>query len=303
MDNVDEIIDTNKINKNKKWKVVLISFFSILIIFLFLSAPFSSKDIVIHIKDGDSVDYVAQELHNKNIIRNEFVLKLFIKILKSGQGVVSGDYLIFKNSSVWEVALQVGRGYHNIKPIKITIREGLTNIEIANLLSGKLSVFKIEDFLSKVEDKQGYLFPDTYFLFPLDTTDEIINKLSNNFYSRTKKINSYLAFSNKNLSSVVIMASILEGEANGKEDIGIISGILWKRISIGMPLQVDIEKSTYTSKGLPVKPLNNPGLSSIEAAVNPIDSVYLYYLHDKNGNVHYAKTFEEHKRNINNYLK
>lgn len=99
------------------------------------------------------------------------------------------------------------------------------------------------------------------------------------------------------------MASILEGEAKGKEDIGLISGILWKRISLGMPLQVDVDRSTYEKKGFPVAPLNNPGLMSINASLNPIASKYLYYLHDKNGKVHYATSYEEHKRNINNYLK
>ena len=99
------------------------------------------------------------------------------------------------------------------------------------------------------------------------------------------------------------MASILEGEANGKEDIYIISGILWKRINLGMPLQVDVDKSTYKEKGLPSEPLNNPGLLAIKAAMAPESSVYLYYLHDEDGVVHFARSFEEHKKNINDYLK
>ena len=70
-----------------------------------------------------------------------------------------------------------------------------------------------------------------------------------------------------------------------------------------MPLQVDIDKSTYLEKGLPEKPLNNPGLLSIRAAINMENSSYLYYLHEKNGNVHYAVSFDEHKRNISKYLK
>jgi UPF0755 protein len=99
------------------------------------------------------------------------------------------------------------------------------------------------------------------------------------------------------------MASILEGEANGNLDAPTISGILWKRISLGMPLQVDVDKKTYREKGLPQNPLNNPGLVSIKAAIKPEKSNYLYYLHDKGGIVHYAVTFEEHKQNINKYLK
>lgn len=297
--NISEIIE-KKMSKKKKWGIIF--FVSFFILFV-LSAPFNSNDIIIHIRDGQSIDSLTQELHNKNVIRNEFFFKFFIKIVKSGQGVISGDYLIIKNSPVWVVAWQVGRGYHNIEPIKITIREGLTNVEIANILSSKLIDFDKNSFLNGIEGRQGYLFPDTYYIYGMDTPDEIIEKLSNNFKNKINKINTSLIESGKTLSDVVVMASILEWEAGGKGDIGIISGILWRRISIGMPLQVDIDKTTYNTKGFPVIPLNNPGLLSIEAAISPISSSYLYYLHDKNGNVHYANTFEEHKLNIKDYLK
>jgi UPF0755 protein len=164
-------------------------------------------------------------------------------------------------------------------------------------------IFRKDLFLTLANDKQGYLFPDTYFFFPLDNGEEIMKKLSDNFDNKIKNIKLSAKEKNKNLSDIIIMASILEGEAKGEEDIKIISGILWKRISLGMLLQVDVDKTTYIKKGLPEKPLNNPGLMSLEASLNPSDSPYLYYLHDKNGKVHFATTFDEHKSNINKYLK
>jgi len=259
--------------------------------------------VVIHIFNGQSIENVTQELKSKDAVRSNFTLKIFIKILKKGKGIVSGDYLIKKGSPVWTVAWQIGRGHHGIEPVKITIREGLNNEQIARVLAEKLSVFRKDLFLSEVQDKQGYLFPDTYFFFPLDTTPELVSKLSDNFDTRIKNLQSEIKASGKSLEEIITMASILEGEAGGEKDVEIISGILWKRISIGMPLQVDIDKRTYTTKGLPSNPLNNPGIMTIKAAINPIDSSYLYYLHDKNGNVHYAKTFDEHKKNISLYLK
>jgi len=283
--------------------IFLIFCFITLFSFFFLSTPSGNKDIIFHVASRQSIDSITQELENKNVIRNDFTLKVFIQLLKSGKGVIAGDYLIKKNSPVWIVAWQIGRGHHKMKPIRITIREGLTNEEIAVLLAGKLTGFRQDLFLSGVENKQGYLFPDTYFFFPLDTADEIIEQLSNNFKKRIENLSPSINSSGKNLSEIITMASILEGEAGGEEDIAIISSILWKRISMGMSLQVDTDKSTYTTNGLPTKPLNNPGLLSINAAINPINSSYLYYLHDKNGKVHYAVTFEEHKRNIANYLK
>jgi UPF0755 protein len=70
-----------------------------------------------------------------------------------------------------------------------------------------------------------------------------------------------------------------------------------------MPLQVDAMPDTYKNKGLPNSPIGNPGLKAIEAAIHPQTSPYLYYLHDKNGNIYYAKTFTEHEVNIKKYLK
>jgi UPF0755 protein len=292
--------------KNKKLNLntaICIVGFVVLIAYYVLSAPLSNKDVTIHVSSGESINLVTKELASEKAVRSGFTLKVFIELLQSKNGIVSGDYLVKKNSPVFFVAWQVARGHHNIEPIKITLREGLTNDEIASLLADKLSGFRKDLFLTDVNGKQGYLFPDTYFFFPLDTADEIDQKLSNNFDSKTKNLSSEISKSGKSQKEIITMASILEGEAGGKEDVGIISGILWKRILLGMPLQVDIDKSTYTTKGLPDEPLNNPGLSSINAAINPIDSPYLYYLHDKDGKVHYAVTFEEHKRNIANYLK
>ena len=283
--------------------ILVVGFIVLLFLYYFLSAPYRNKDVIFHISSGQSVNSISSELENKNVIRNDFILKIFIKLLKKGAGVIVGDYLIEKGSPVYIVAWQISRGYHKVEPIKVTLREGLTNEQIVIVLASKLPDFPKDLFLSKVNDKQGYLFPDTYFFFPLDTVDEIIEKLSNNFNNKIKNLSFSINSSDKNLSEIITMASILEGEAGGKEDIEIISGILWKRISLGMPLQVDIDKSTYTTKGLPLKPLNNPGLLSIKAALNPVNSSYLYYLHDKNGKVHFAKSFEEHKRNINNYLR
>ena len=303
-------METNNVNKTIVYfpkprilKIFLVIGFLFIVGCYYLLSPLKNKDMVIHISSSQTADSIYSEIENKKIVRNDKVLKLFVRLMSPNGGVISGDYLIKRGTPVWIVAWQIGRGHHNTEPVKITMREGLTNEEMAIILSNKLINFEKESFLNKTKDKQGYLFPDTYFFYPLDTEDEVIGKMSDNFQKRTKSILPTIESTNKSLSEIIIMASVLEGEAGGAEDIAIISGILWKRISLGMRLQVDIDKNTYINSGLPQKPLNNPGLMSIKAAVNPINSSYLYYLHDKNGKVHYAKTFEEHKLNIKRYLK
>lgn len=195
------------------------------------------------------------------------------------------------------------KGSHNAEQIKITFIEGSTNEDIVKLLSDRISNFNKDAFLNDPRSKQGYLFPDTYFFFPFATLDEVLNAMTLNFTKRVSPLDQDIKSSGKSLKDIIIMASILEKEASGKEDIGIISGILWKRIKLGIPLQVDIAPTTYKESGLPEKPINNPGLRAIKAAINPIETSYLFYLHDKDGRVHYAVNFNEHKSNIAKYLK
>jgi UPF0755 protein len=121
------------------------------------------------------------------------------------------------------------------------------------------------------------------------------------------------------------MASILEREAQSPDDMRIVSGILWHRIALGMPLQVDAAfgyahgadgyaptvhdlttdspYNTYLRKGLPPTPIANPGLAALQAAVTPTSTPYLYYLTGSDGQMHYAVTFDQHKKNTAQYLK
>ena len=102
---------------------------------------------------------------------------------------------------------------------------------------------------------------------------------------------------------IITMASLIEREAKGSVDRNMISGILWNRFNKGILLQVDSAPETYKIKGLPDNPICNPGIEAIKSALNPENSSYLFYLHDKSGMIHYAVTFVEHQKNIVKYLK
>ena len=122
------------------------------------------------------------------------------------------------------------------------------------------------------------------------------------FYKKISPLIPEIISSKKTLREIVIIASLIEAEAKSKVDREMVSDILWKRLKLGMPLQVDSEMVTYEFKGLPEKPINYPGLVSIEAAIHPTSTPYLYFLFGHDGAMHYAKTFEEHKRNIAKFL-
>jgi len=199
-------------------------------------------------------------------------------------------------------------------PVKVTIPEGYTVKDIARKLR-PFKNFDQENFLAVASKYEGRLFPDTYFLGGMENENDVLRMMLNNFYKKVGKTDE----------KILIMASILEKEAKKKEDMEIISGILWKRLSNDIPLQVDSTLSyyngktseqmtkedlsfdspynTYIYKGLPPTPICNPGLRAINAAKNPKDSPYWYYLSDNDGNIHYAKTLEEHNANKKRYLK
>ena len=131
----------------------------------------------------------------------------------------------------------------------------------------------------------------------------MLTKLTDSFDYHVRKLQSEVLTEGKEWSDIVKMASILEEEAKTPEDFKIISGILWKRLSIGMALQVDVSKWTYENRGLPPEPISNPGLITLEAALYPTETKYLYYLTGNDDLMHYATTFEEHKVNIAKYLR
>ncbi len=282
--------------------ILLIGVFLIFFHYVF-SAPSRERDVTIHITSNESLDKVAKDLKDFKIIRYPVAFKIFITILSLDKHIQNGDYLFSKEDNLFSVTWQIIKANHKVSKVKVTFTEGMTNEDMANVLSDKISSFRRDLFLSDPRSKEGYLFPDTYFFYPLSTTDEILNEMSSDFNKRIAPLNLEIKSSGKNLSQIITMASILEKEAKGKNDSSIISGILWKRIKLGMPLQVDAAPVTYKRSDLPDSPIGNPGLLAINSALHPTPSPYLFYLHDSSGQVHYAEDFSEHRSNIAHYLK
>jgi len=284
--------------------VGIILFLFISFYFIFLSAPLNfPKGEILKIEQGQNPKSIATVLKNNHFITSKLAFEFFVIIYGGEKHISPGDYLFEKKLPVFEIARRMAEGKYSSSRIKITIPEGFDVDQMADVFSTKLTDFNKANFLAEAKDKEGYLFPDTYFFFSTSTEKEVLEFLENNFQKKISTIQSELNNSNKNEKDIITMASIIEREAKGDTDRGIISGILWNRISKNMPLQVDAAPETYKTKGLPDSPICNPGLKAIEAAINPVSSSYLYYLHDKNGLVHYAKTFAEHKQNKILYLK
>lgn len=293
------------IRKVKKIIFYTISFivFLVLFYFLFLSAPKNFlSGTVIKIEPGMSLRGVSALLKKEHVIRSRVAFESLVIILGGEKYIISANYLFENKLSVLEVAKRITGGEHRMAPVVVTIPEGFNINQIADVFILKLANFNETLFLLEAKNKEGYLFPDTYFFLTNANEKDVLKIMSENFIKKTFSIFSKLNSSNQSEKEIIIMASIIEREARGDIDRGVISGILWKRIKIGMPLQVDAVLETYKTKGLPEKPIGNPGLEAIKAAIYPQSSPYLYYLHDKDGNIHYAKNFAEHIKNKLKYL-
>jgi UPF0755 protein len=160
---------------------------------------------------------------------------------------------------------------------------------------------------------------------PGQDTAAILGAFASNFSKNIAKIQPQIDAFGKPLSDVITMASLLEREAPKTYDRRVIAGILWKRVKLGMPLQVDavfpyiIGKNsfdltkndlktdspynTYTNLGLPPGPIANPSLDAILAAVAPVQTNYLYYLSDSNGTLYYSATYAQHLAAKQKYLR
>jgi UPF0755 protein len=206
----------------------------------------------------------------------------------------------------------------------VTIPEGSDTKTIARILFEKLPNFDRRGFLQATEGKEGYLFPDTYFFMPSDTTEAILSVFNNAYHSKISKLQAEIEKSGHTELEILTMASILEKEANKLADRKMIAGVLWHRIDISMPLQVDAvfpyilgkntfevtlddlqydsPYNTYKYKGLPPGPIDNPGLSSITAALEPTKNNYIFFLSDLQGNFHFATTYDQHVANKKKYL-
>jgi UPF0755 protein len=206
----------------------------------------------------------------------------------------------------------------------VTIPEGLRNTEIDAIISGRLSTVEPGMFERVTVGHEGYLFPETYHVSELFTAEQFATLMENTFAEKIASLTAAFDASLRSQKDIVIMASILEREADSEESMKMIAGILWKRIDTGMPLQVDasfsylLDKSskevtlddlkidspynTYAYKGLPPTPMNNPGLRAIAAALSPTPSPYFYYLTGSDGAFHYARTLTEHAENRARYL-
>lgn len=286
------------------------------------------------VKPGEPLTDIAANLQKERLIKNAFAFRMLVGRMGIAKNIQAGDFRLSAAMSARQIARELT---HGVIDVWVTLLEGERVEEQAAKIEKELKfaandVYQFDkgEYIKIAEE--GYMFPDTY-LVPKDANaKQIAQKLRDTFDQNAadslpqKGQNSTLT-----AQKVVILASIIEREAKTNDEKPTIAGILLNRLTAGMPLQVDAtvqyakgynmtqktwwpqvttddyksvksQYNTYLNPGLPPGPISNPGLSSIEAAANPKDTDYLYYLHDPQGNIHFAKTTQEHNQNIQQFL-
>ena len=209
----------------------------------------------------------------------------------------------------------------------LTIPEGFRREQIAELLAQNFHISS-QQFLQLTQDKEGYLFPDTYLIPVSAQPQQVVDLLLQNYHRQTQPLTTLFKQSSLTEKQVLTLASIVERETLSDQEKPIVAGILLKRLQHDWPLQVDatiqyilgkpgqwwpvptladrqIESpyNTYLHQGLPPTPIANPGLASIKAVLQPQSTQYWFYIHDRQGKIHYAVTSEQHQHNIQTYLR
>jgi UPF0755 protein len=284
------------------------------------------------ITKGSSAGTIGSKLQSAGLIRSALAFKIYTQFTGTSGRIVAGEFRLSPSLNLFQTVSQLISG-----PLElwVTIPEGLRREEIAARFAKGLDRDQsfIADFLDASEDLEGTLFPDTYLFSKEASASAIVNKMTQTFDSKTE---SFEVGSGLDFNERIVLASIIERETKTAKERPIVAGILINRLDIGMALQVDAAVqyavatsrcnpniigcawwepltkddlrisspyNTYKFPGLPPGPISNAGLSSLSAAFNPSETEYLYYIHDSGGEIHYAKTLEEHNENIARYLR
>lgn len=286
--------------------------------------PKSKDSAIFVVQKGMGVKEISNTLKEKGLIKSSVVFFLLVKQLGIDKKIEAGDFRLSPSMSASEIGENLT---HGTLDIWVTVPEGKRAAEIAEILKEKIPTYD-STWAVTLGSQEGYLFPDTY-LIPRDADIEmVVSQMRINFDQKYTTLDT----SNTKLTQeeIVILASLIEREAITDEEKPIIAGILINRLNAGMALQVDAtiqyakgknptnkkwwepvtleeyksvisDYNTYLFTGLPPRPISNPGLEAIRAAASPADTDYLYYLHDKDGKIRYAKTLSGHNANIEDF--
>ena len=314
--------------------VIMIIIITIWQCFKIVDTPLKiNNEEIVEVAEGDSFYGILDKLSEEGKIKNKFLVKLYLKICGIKPEVLEGTYKLNKSMTLNEFVNLLTDS--NKDKVYITIPEGYTIDDIAekleenNICNSKEFIdsvknYELPKYISNNPNKrynlEGFLFPDTYSFNKNENADFIIKTMLNRFEKVWQEIVEDLNISipEEEIEKKVNVASIIEKEAVVDSERSIISSVIYNRIAIGMPLQIDatviysygyhIEKmyekyleidspyNTYMYYGLPIGPISNPGRASLMAALKPKETDYLYYLLESENTHYFTDNYDDFLR-------
>lgn len=300
----------------------------------------TGNSVKITITSGTTTDQLAEELVQRHIIRSSFMFRWLVKSQQTSFKMFAGEYELAPTMTPEEIIERLIKGQQVADSIRITIPEGYSTEQIIELLVQKGLGSKEEYTKVVTEDTfpyaflqgtpkgnhrlEGFLSPNTYFIDPKTSPHAVIDMFLQQFAKElTPEVQTRLSSMKLSVLQWVTLASLVEKEAVKETDRPLIASVLMNRLKDNMPLQVDATiqflldapkqklfnkdlqipspYNTYLHRGLPPGPIANPGDASLQAALYPAKTDYLYYVAKKDGYHAFAKTYAEHLKNIKLY--
>lgn len=286
---------------------------------------------------GATFHEVADTLHRVGLIDSVTVFDLYARYKHLDRNVQAGAYDLSRNLNMIDILTALQTAIPD--EVFVTIPEGFTLKKAAAALD-KGGVIKGSDYLALAMQGQftydflkdlppgatleGFLFPDTYLIPRNGTAKDLIKLQLDTFKKQWDDTRQAEAVQRKlNALQIVTIASMIEREARFQEDRPLVASVIYNRLAAGWALQIDatvlyakgvwqssVTKedrmiqspyNTYLHTGLPPGPIANPGIKAIDAALQPANTGYFFYLSDPQGHNHYAKTNEEFARLLKQY--
>ncbi len=288
------------------------------------NGPLQEETFVV-IPRGAGLKQLAQILKDKGVIRSDFLFCLAAKIKGDDKRLRAGEYRFKPQSSIMNILKKITDG--DVYYRKITLPEGLTTVQMLEIILAEPS---LRGDIT-LQPQEGDLLPETYSFVFGDSRDSIITQAE----TAMKKLKQELwnerdgAVPLKSMEEMLVLASIIEKETGVPDERKLVASVFVNRLRKGMRLQtdptviyalthgkfelerpltrkdldVDSPYNTYREVGLPPAPICNPGRASLEAAVHPEETRYLYFVANGEGGHNFAETLKMHNRNVSDYRK
>lgn len=289
-----------------------------------VGAPSESEAIVLNIPSGSTLGEITDKLESRGLITSPAIFKAILVLTKKEASMQTGEYTFKRPMNMLETIEKLVTGKYEYTPVRLTIKEGEDSKVISERIVSLFPLLTPTEISTRLKELEGKIFPETYLFAPFDDLDKIIETTTAEYEKRIAKFKDEIASSTYTEAQILTVASILEREVPRPSDMKIVAGIIYNRLKVNMPLQMDSTLgyitgkaslelttedlkldspyNTYVQKGLPPAPIGNPGEDAIRAALEPESHQYIFFLSDKEGDNHYAKTYAEHLKNRKLYL-